>query len=153
MDRKVKFPHELVFHEMVKEGDSAEMSMFLKRPSVDPKSIINGTQGNQGPALHQLVFEGNLKCVRMLVNLGADVNMQNEEGFTPLHYCALSNNFDMAKFLMKKSANPDIADYNGKTPVDYTEDFDLIELFLMFSPDEQRRKSMSQPTIEINHCD
>ncbi|KAJ7340042.1 hypothetical protein OS493_002765 [Desmophyllum pertusum] len=30
MDRTVKFPHDLVFHDMVKDGDPSEMCQFLK---------------------------------------------------------------------------------------------------------------------------
>lgn len=128
---------------MVKDGDSSEMTHFLKRPSVDPQGIINSRGDQSGPALHQLVKDGNLKCVRVLVNLGADVNMQDDEGFRPLHHCAYTGNFDMAKFLMKRGANPDLMDHQGRTPVDLTDDFDMIELLMMYSP-EERRKSMSK---------
>ncbi|KXJ27966.1 protein phosphatase 1 regulatory subunit 27 [Exaiptasia diaphana] len=145
MDRRVKFPHNLVFHDMVKDGDSSEMTNFFKRPSVaDPEGIINSPGDQAGPALHTLVKEGNLKCVRVLVNLGADVNMPNEEGWRPLHICALTNNIDVAKFLVKRGANPDLTDHQGRTPVDLTDDFDLIELLMMYSPEETRRKSMAK---------
>ena len=137
----MKFPHDLVFQDMLKEGDSAEMATFLKRPSVDPQSIIN-TQGNQeGPALHKLVQDGNLKCVRILVNLGADVNMQDEHGWTPLHYCVFAGNMAIMRFLLKHGANPDISDFEGRQAVDFTDDFDFVELLIRYSKDE-RRKSM-----------
>ena len=145
MDRRVKFPHDLVFHDMVKDGDSSEMTNFFKRPSVaDPQGIINSPGDQTGPALHLLVKEGNLKCIRVLINLGADVNMQDEDGQRPLHICACTNNFDLARFLVKKGANPDLTDHQGRTPVDLTDDFDMIELLMMYSPEETRRKSMAK---------
>lgn len=148
MDRKVKFPHHLVFHDMVKDGDSSEMTNFFKRPSVaDPQGIINSPDSQDGPALHSLVKEGNLKCVRVLINLGADVNLQDEDGLRPLHICASTNNIEMARFLVKKGANPDLTDFEGRTPVDLTDDFDLVELLTMYSPEETRRKSMA--TLQI----
>lgn len=142
MDRKVKFPHELVFKDVVKDGDSAEMISFLKRPSVDPQSIIN-TQGSQDqPALHQLVKEGNLKCIRILVNLGAEVNMVDDMGRTPLHLSVIAGNTKVTQFLLKNGGNPDIKDSDGNTPVDFTDDFDLIEMLIKYSPEEIRRKSI-----------
>lgn len=142
--RKVKFPHDLVFQDMVKDGDSTEMATFLKRPSVDPQSIIN-TQGNQeGPALHKLVQDGNLKCIRILVNLGADVNMQDEDGWTPLHYSVYVGNMAVTRFLLRNGANPDINNFNGQQAVDFTDDFDFIELLIRYSNDE-RRKSLLPP--------
>lgn len=146
MDRRVKFPHQLVFHDMVKDGDSSEMTNFFKRPSVaDPQGIINSAGAQDGPALHTLVKEGNLKCVRVLINLGADVNMQDdEEGQRPLHICACTNNIEMARFLVKRGANPDLTDNEGRTPVDLTDDFDMVELLTMYSPEETRRKSMAK---------
>lgn len=142
MDRRVKFPHDLVFHDMVKDGDPSEMSHFLKRPSVDTEMLVNTQGGQTNPAFHQLVKDGNLKCIRMLVTLGADVNMQDEEGNTSLHHSVRAGNIAVTKFLLRSGANPDISNEDGEFPVDLTEDFDLIELLVKYSP-EERRKSMA----------
>lgn len=142
MDRKVKFPHDLVFKDVVKGGDSAEMVSFLKRPSVDPQSIINTRGCEDEPALHQLVKEGNLKCIRILVNLGAEVNMVDVVGQTPLHLSVIAGNLAVTKFLLRNGANPDVKDKDGNTPVDFTDDFDLIEMLIKYSPEEVRRKSI-----------
>lgn len=142
MDRTVKFPHDLVFHDMVKDGDPSEMCQFLKRPSVDTKMLVNAEEGQSNPAFHQLVKDGNLKCVRMLVTLGADVNMQDEDGCTSLHHSVQAGNVTVTKFLLRSGANPDISNADGAFPVDLTDDFDLIEMLVKYSP-EERRKSMA----------
>ena len=141
MDRRVKFPHNLVFHDMVKDGDPSEMCHFLKRPSVDPEMLVNTESGQTNPAFHQLVKDGNLKCIRMLVSLGADVNMQDGEGSTSLHHSVRAGNLALTKFLLRSGANPDLSNDAGEFPVDLTDDFDLIEMLVKYSP-EERRKSM-----------
>lgn len=142
MDRRVKFPHDLVFHDMVKDGDPSEMCQFLKRPSVDPELLVNTEGGKSNPAFHQLVKDGNLKCIRMLVTLGADVNMKDEEGSTSLHHSVRAGNIAVTKFLLRSGANPDISNASGEFPVDLTDDFDLIEMLVKYSP-EERRKSLA----------
>lgn len=43
-------------------------------------------------ALHEAVLSGNLDCVKLLVQLGADIHQRDEEGWTPLHM-ACSDSF------------------------------------------------------------
>ena len=133
-ERKVKFPHSLVFKEVVKDGDSGEILEFLKRPSVDT-GIVNTpfVSRNGRTALHEFVREGNLKCVRVLANLGADVNLHDCTGRTPLHYCAVSDDLRIARFLLSHGANPDVLSFDGKAPVDFTDNFEMIELLTSHS--------------------
>ena len=133
-ERKVKFPHTLVFEEVVKDGDSSEIVEFLKRPSVDT-GIVNTTLASShgGTALHEFVRDGNMKCVRVLVNLGADINLHDCTGWTPLHYSVNSGNMRITGFLLKHGADPDIVSYDGKTPADITDDFEMIELLMSYS--------------------
>ena len=77
-DRRVKFPHEIVFHEIIKDGDSSEIMSFLRRESVDVD--INKRNEHGRTALKDLIANDNLKCVKILVEQGADVNKQDENG-------------------------------------------------------------------------
>lgn len=43
-------------------------------------------------AIHEAVLSGNLACVKLLVELGADIHQRDEEGWTPLHM-ACSDSF------------------------------------------------------------
>lgn len=75
-----------------------------------------------------------MKCVRVLVNLGADVNLHDSTGWTPLHYSVNATDIRITKFLLMHGANPDILSYDGKTPVDITDNFEMIELLIEHSP-------------------
>ncbi len=74
-----------------------------------------------------------MKCVRVLVNLGADVNLHDCTGWTPLHYSVNAEDLRITKFLLKHGADPDILSYDGKSPVDITDNFEMIELLTAHS--------------------
>ena len=77
-DKRVKFPHDLIFEDLLKDGDSNEMVGFLRRQSV----TIDLDKPNESGTtpLTNLIKTGNLKCIRAIVTLGADVNRRDEFG-------------------------------------------------------------------------
>jgi len=54
----------------------------------------------------------------LLVENAADVNKQNEEGRTALHYAAKQGLEEMAQLLIVRGAKQTILDKHGKTPYD-----------------------------------
>jgi ankyrin repeat protein len=55
-------------------------------------------------ALHYAVESTSVKMVRQLVECGANVNIQNGDGNTPLHLNVNSNNCEMFKVLSRNTA-------------------------------------------------
>ena len=51
-----------------------------------------------------------------------------------MHYAASYGFQGIAKFLIESGADPDAKDEDGLTPVDYTDDFEMIELLTLSSP-------------------
>jgi ankyrin repeat protein len=47
--------------------------------------------------------------VKLLVKQGASVNMQSQNGFTPLYMAAQENHDNVVKFLLSKGANQSLA--------------------------------------------
>lgn len=64
---------------------------------------------------------GDMAEVESLVNAGADVNYQANEGskFTPLLWAVHERNYGIALFLLKKGANPNVTDATGMLPIDF----------------------------------
>jgi Ankyrin repeats (3 copies)/Ankyrin repeat len=67
-------------------------------------------------------IEKRQKIVNLLLDNGADINIQNQYGETPLHR-AIGFLFqeEIVLLLLEKGAKIDIADKNGKTPLDCAE--------------------------------
>ena len=55
-----------------------------------------------------------MKC---LTDLGADLNVRDEYGSTPLHYAVQQNFIDCVHYLLKKGAKHEIKDVNGRNPL------------------------------------
>jgi ankyrin repeat protein len=61
--------------------------------------------------------EGCLDCVKALVESGADVNLADPEGITPLIIAVTNMHFDAGAYLLSKGANPNKWDWWGRTPL------------------------------------
>ena len=62
---------------------------------------------------------------------GADVNAQNDDGVTPLHFAALLNKPDIARLLLEHGANPNLANNEGETPLDWARNEGYSEIVAM----------------------
>lgn len=64
------------------------------------------------------MFVGFLNVVEALIKNGTDVNIEDENGRTPLHYAAQKGKVEVGKLLIKKNANIDARTTDdGKTPI------------------------------------
>jgi ankyrin repeat protein len=69
--------------------------------------------------LHLAAQDGDLEKIRELVMAGYPVNAFDELSFPPLHYAAMGEHFEVAKYLLSVGAdvNPHEEDKIGNTPL------------------------------------
>ena len=71
--------------------------------------------GGHWTSLHHAVSESRVRTVGALLQAGADVNMADPHGITPLHVAAQKNNLGLFRLLMEKGANPKLTVINAGT--------------------------------------
>lgn len=89
----------------------------VKYPAQKPKDPSNYVassvpQGQWTPLMYA-VREGARDAAFALLDAGADVNVQDPEGFTPLLEAIVNGHFDLAAALVQRGADPNRADKSG----------------------------------------
>jgi ankyrin repeat protein len=73
----------------------------------------------QGSALTASVFKSNKGLTQKLLANGANANLADSNGVTPLIYAVQLQDKDLVKILLEYKANKDLADKQGKTAFEY----------------------------------
>ncbi|GFR41876.1 hypothetical protein Agub_g2659 [Astrephomene gubernaculifera] len=79
--------------------------------------LANAVDENGRSALHFAAALGNADCCRLLLEAGADVDLQDKEGFTPLHMAAGYMHTSSCAVLLEGGANPELRDSSGRDVV------------------------------------
>ena len=69
--------------------------------------------------LHLAARDGQVEIAQALITAGADVNAQNNSGYTPLHR-ATNGNTEIAQALITAGADVNAKDEFGYTPLHWT---------------------------------
>eukprot|EP00794_Sanderia_malayensis_P003345 gene3345-3834_t len=67
--------------------------------------------------LHEACYRGCLKCMKTLIDHGADVNFADSEGWTPLHAAVCGEHIYCVKYLVESGANLNSKDTHGVSPL------------------------------------
>ena len=98
------------------------------RALLDLGAKVGGPSGLNGP-LVAAVQGHQLESARLLIERGANVNLADDEGRTPLMYAAVADFGDtrMVDLLLKAGARKDVRDAAGLTAADYARQFNHEE--------------------------
>jgi uncharacterized protein len=66
-----------------------------------------------------IALSQNCETVRVLIAQGADVNIEQAGGYTPLHLAAAAGLEELTRILLQAGADPARLCHQGKTPADY----------------------------------
>jgi uncharacterized protein len=66
-----------------------------------------------------IALSQDLETARILITQGADVNMEQAGGYTPLHQAAAAGLTELTRLLLDAGADPGCRCHQGKTPADY----------------------------------
>ena len=57
---------------------------------------------------------GHKKMAKLLMRRNADLNTQNSQGYTALHFCYRFGHIKLAEYLVSKGGDPTLRDHNGR---------------------------------------
>ncbi|TVQ84582.1 MAG: ankyrin repeat domain-containing protein [Micavibrio sp.] len=84
----------------------------------EPIDVVTWTEDGEDTLLHSAAFTGNFEAVKLLVELGADINALGDMHYTPLHYAALQGHNDIYDYLLSHGASTELVSQFGTTPLD-----------------------------------
>lgn len=101
-----------LFHALEARYDEVS-EVLLNHPNLDPTARgLNGIS-----ALSSYVWRDKKEAVRKLLERGADVNAQDNDGDAPLHGAAQNGNVEIIDMLLAKGADPNLKNKLGGTPL------------------------------------
>jgi ankyrin repeat protein len=103
------------FLEAVKKREGDKATDMLNEPGstvVNTRDISNGDTG-----LHIVVARRDVLWIRFLTQRGADPNIRNKKGVTPIQLATSMGFIDGVDALLKAGANVNVADQTGETPL------------------------------------
>lgn len=103
---------------------------------------INASTKSGMTPLHLAVENGILNNVKMLLKYKPDINcvctLENEKGYSPLHFAAKGTNKEIVKFLLNSGAEINKNTENGLTPLHLATKYgrvDIVKILLIYNPE------------------
>ena len=111
----------------IEDGDIEEVQKYI-----DEEGDIDIRVGGWSP-LHKAISWNEIDIFKLLLKVGADVNILENNGWTPIYSAILYNREEMFKPLLKAGADVNIPDNNGRYPIDWViedKNIEIIKLLL-----------------------
>ena len=132
--------------DIARNGTVAEVQQLMKQ---NP-DIINQTNENGFSPLILACYRGNKDVADFLIDNVKDINYKSREG-TALAGLSIKYNKELVEHLLKKKADPNIADETGYTPLFWavkSGNKELVEQLLQYKADKTKKDAMGMTPFE-----
>ena len=89
--------------------------------------------------IFKYIDKNDIESVENYINSGADINKQNNKGYTALMYATLNSNYEIVKLLLNAGAYIDKQNNSGNNALiwaAYNNNREIVELLLDYGADE-----------------
>jgi acyl-CoA-binding protein len=112
--------------DLCKEGDLKKLVKYIEIT----QQSLDQVDENGMTLMMWACDRGYVHIVEYLMSKHADLNIQDTDGQTSLHYAVSCEHFDIVKLLLNnKNINVDLMDNDGSKAVELTDNKDIIEIF------------------------
>lgn len=129
-----------------------EIERIKLKVTQDPGSI-NAQQPNGSTFLHDAVMNEFRPLLAWLLDRGADANVKDRRGYTPLHEAVITDDtrgYQITKALIKHGADVNSTDSYGETPLHSAASFvekDVVKILLSLGADVNRRANRGETPL------
>jgi len=124
----------------------------LKAQILKDKNLLQQKNTMGASLLHTAVFQGNTNLAMFLIDQGIDVNLQDENGDTALHYCAEHNRLEIAAYILVHNGRLDMADKHSNQPLwtavsndkGMNKRIEIVRLFLDHGADKEHANKVNR---------
>ena len=113
MKNFIQLPEEGLWH-AARTGDLAAMKRYI----IEGADVNEPDESLNISPLAWSASHGQTEATRLLIENGADVNLKDDNGSTPLHGAVVFGRADVAKLLVENGANLQVRNNDGGTPAD-----------------------------------
>lgn len=132
------------FLQAVRDSKGDEVTAALNKPGVTLVNTRDATTGEG--AIHIVVKRDDPAYLRFLLAKGADPNLRDGQGNTPLLLAVAAGNDDLIPILTTAKANPNLANAAGETPLIRAvqrRDADMVQLLLAAGADPDQTDNIA----------
>ena len=124
-----------LFHKLCKEDNLAKIGNILEQ---HPEYLNQQDQRLGLTLLANAVIYSKIEIIRFLLGKGADPNIQDFVGESPLHLAADNSDIEITELLLLAKAEPNCSTVDGETPLHHAAfkgDRKIIKLLLSYGAD------------------
>ena len=113
-----------LFHEAVHSKDLMRVTFLLEQN--ESQFHIDDIDEDGITALQRSCFTGTLKLVQLLVTYGADINIQDKEGWSVMHAATVARNHSIMRYLIATGAPLGLENDQGEQAIDLARDLQSV---------------------------
>lgn len=133
--------------EAIKENNATKITdLLLEQANINEKDEYGNT------ALHDFADNGNLEGVKLLIEHKAVIDIQNEQGESPLMRAVIRQYKPIVQKLLAEGANPNLPNKSGYTSVHkaaFRNDLEIMKLLVSYDGDI---KAVTNSGSTVMHC-
>ena len=126
----------MAIHIAAARGNTETVSAILESYSARNKNIANASDNTGTTPLMWAAMNNQISVMNLLLKFDADIDAQDDDGWTALHFATSSESYKAAELLINNKANADIKNLDDKKPIDIASDSDIRALLNKYTKTE-----------------